>query len=309
MNVSLSQNFRSLAESLVSLFGSSIAIVQTDRISGGDINKAYALTLNNNKRVFMKANAKENVKFFTAEAAGISAIKKTSAIATPEVLCVGTDDGEKIGYSFLLQNFISGAKQRSDYWQDFARNLAAMHNADTSPFFDGNSENPRFGFFEDNFIGAAAQSNKISNNWIEFFRDRRLAPQFKAADSYFTQADRAQIEKLLSRLQNFLVEPEKPSLLHGDLWSGNAMPGPDGRAMLIDPACYVGHAEADLAMTELFGGFPKEFYEAYKEARPLQPGYEERRDLYNLYQLLNHLNLFGPSYLAPVKSIVAEYVG
>ena len=87
------------------------------------------------------------------------------------------------------------------------------------------------------------------------------------------------------------------------------MCGSDGNAMLIDPACYVGHAEADLAMTELFGGFPQEFYEAYREANPLQSGYENRRDLYNLYQLLNHLNLFGPSYLGPVKSIVAEYVG
>ena len=107
----------------------------------------------------------------------------------------------------------------------------------------------------------------------------------------------------------FLVEPEKPSLLHGDLWSGNVMCGPDGKAMLIDPACYVGHAEADLAMTELFGGFPPEFYEAYREARPLQDGYENRRDLYNLYQLLNHLNLFGATYLGPVLSIVSEYVG
>ncbi len=106
-----------------------------------------------------------------------------------------------------------------------------------------------------------------------------------------------------------MIEPEKPSLLHGDLWSGNVMCGPDGKAMLIDPACYVGHAEADLAMTELFGGFPPEFYDAYREARPLQPGYENRRDLYNLYQLLNHLNLFGPTYLGPVLSIVSEYVG
>ena len=188
----------------------------------------------------------------------------------------------------------------------FAQNLAAMHNADTSIYFE---KGGKFGFFQDNFIGARPQVNTPCDSWISFFRDNRLAPQFKDADSYFDSSDRALITKLLDHLEDFLIEPEKPSLLHGDLWRGNVMCGPDGKAMLIDPACYVGHAEADLAMTELFGGFPPEFYEAYCNSRPLQPGYENRRDLYNLYQLLNHLNLFGPSYLEPVKSIVAEYVG
>ena len=106
-----------------------------------------------------------------------------------------------------------------------------------------------------------------------------------------------------------MIEPKNPSLLHGDLWSGNVICGPEGKAMLIDPASYIGHAEVDLAMTELFGGFPEEFYSAYKKANPLEPDYENRRDLYNLYQLLNHLNLFGPTYLGPVLSIIDEYVG
>ena len=109
--------------------------------------------------------------------------------------------------------------------------------------------------------------------------------------------------------EEFLIEPEKPSLVHGDLWNGNVMCGPDGKAMLIDPACYIGHAEVDLAMTELFGGFPHSFYASYNEVRPLQPGYPTRRNLYNLYQLLNHLNLFGPGYLGSVQSIVEKYVG
>ena len=254
----------------------------------------------------MKANAKQNAAFFTAEAAGLTAIEKTGAIGTPEILCTGTDAGEDVGYSFLLLKFIKGGKQQKNYWQTFAQNLAAMHKADSSVYFENNG---KFGFFQDNFIGARPQINTPCDSWISFFRDNRLAPQFKSADSYFDETDRTQITKLLDHLEEFLVEPEKPSLLHGDLWSGNVMCGSDGNAMLIDPACYVGHAEADLAMTELFGGFPQEFYEAYREANPLQSGYENRRDLYNLYQLLNHLNLFGPSYLGPVKSIVAEYVG
>ena len=306
MNITLPPNYNSLAEALVSLFGNSVAIAETDRLHGGDINKAYGLNLNNGKKIFMKANAKQNAAFFTAEAAGLTAIAKTGAIGTPEILCTGTDDGEDVGYSFLLLKFIKGGKLQKNYWQELAKNLAAMHKADTSVYFENGG---KFGFFQDNFVGARPQKNTPSESWISFFRDNRLSPQFKAADSYFDENDRSQITKLLDHLEDFMVEPEKPSLLHGDLWSGNVMCGPDGQAMLIDPATYVGHAEADLAMTELFGGFPPEFYEAYREAFALQPGYENRRDLYNLYQLLNHLNLFGPTYLGPVLSIVAEYVG
>ena len=306
MKITLPPDYNSLAGALVALFGTSVAIAQTDRLSGGDINKAYGLTLTNGKHIFMKANAKQNAAFFTAEAAGLAAIAKTGAIATPGILCTGTDEGEEVGYSFLLLKYITGSKPQKNYWEVFAQNLAAMHNADTSIYFE---KGGKFGFFQDNFIGARPQVNTPCDSWISFFRDNRLAPQFKDADSYFDSSDRALITKLLDHLEDFLIEPEKPSLLHGDLWRGNVMCGPDGKAMLIDPACYVGHAEADLAMTELFGGFPPEFYEAYREANPLQSGYENRRDLYNLYQLLNHLNLFGPSYLGPVKSIVAEYVG
>ena len=306
MRFLLPPNYNSLAGALVSLFGNSVAIAETDRLSGGDINKAYGLTLTNGKHVFMKANAKQNAAFFTAEAAGLTAIEKTKAIGTPDILCTGTDDGEDVGYSFLLLKYINSSKPQKNYWEDFAKNLAAMHKADTSIYFENGG---KFGFFQNNFIGARPQVNTPSDSWISFFRDNRLAPQFKAADSYFDTNDRKLVTQLLDHLEEFLVEPEKPSLLHGDLWSGNVMCGPDGKARLIDPACYVGHAEADLAMTELFGGFPPEFYEAYREARPLQDGYENRRDLYNLYQLLNHLNLFGATYLGPVLSIVSEYVG
>lgn len=309
-NLNTIPNYTSLAGALVDLFGSSVAITQTDRLSGGDINKAYGLTLNTGDTIFMKANAKSNAAFFTAEAAGLQAIASTQAIGTPKILCTGTDDGEDVGYSFLLLGFIKSAGRRKDYWETFARELAAMHKADTRKLMmvEHVETTCTFGFTQDNFIGAGAQKNTPASKWIDFYRDCRLAPQFQRADSYFTAEDRAKITKLLDRLKDFLIEPEAPSLLHGDLWSGNVMCGPDGKAMLIDPATYVGHREADLAMTELFGGFPPEFYQAYREAAPLQPGYEERRDLYNLYQLLNHLNLFGPTYLDPVLSIVSEYV-
>ena len=322
-------DYTSLARALVELFGSSVKIVQTDRVSGGDINKAYGLYLNTGDKIFMKANAKENAAFFTAEAAGLNAIKSTGAISTPEILCTGTDDGEDVGYSFLLLKFIKSGGKKADYWETLGTELAAMHKANTSAFIkrgndktDSKSDkkstqskdntkaptNNKFGFFLDNFVGARAQKNTPSSSWIDFYRDYRLAPQFRDADSYFSSEDRKKITKLLDNLDHFLIEPAYPSLLHGDLWSGNVMCGPDGKAMLIDPACYVGNREADIAMTELFGGFGQEFYEAYKKAAPLEPGYEERRDLYNLYQLLNHLNIFGSGYLGPVLSIVSEYV-
>ena len=300
-------HYTSLASALVSLFGTSVAIARTDRVSGGDINKSYALTLTTGQRIFMKANAKENAAFFTAEAAGLSAIASTNSIGTPKILCTGTDDGQDVGYSFLLMEFIQGGKKKSDYFETLARELAAMHSADTAFFTKSGTKN--FGFFQDNFIGAREQKNTPGTSWITFFRNERLEPLFKAADKYFSDSDRTLNTKLMDNLEKFLVEPEKPSLLHGDLWGGNVIPNTDGKAILIDPACYVGHAEADLAMTELFGGFPSSFYDSYREAHPLQPGYEDRRDLYNLYQLLNHLNLFGPSYLQPVQSIVSEYVG
>lgn len=288
----------------MTLFGKSVAIQRTDRVMGGDINKSYALTLNTGDTIFMKANEKEKAASFTAEAAGLFAIAQTGTIRTPKILCAGTDDGEEVGYSFLLMEYINSGEKRSDYWEVLGRELAAMHQADAAAFCEQG-----FGFYEDNFIGARPQDNSSAATWIDFYRDKRLAPQFKAADSYLTSADRSRATKLLDHLEDFLIEPKAPSLLHGDLWSGNVMAGPDGKAMLIDPAAYVGHAEADLAMTELFGGFSPNFYQAYKEANPLEPGYEKRRDLYNLYQLLNHLNLFGQSYLGAVLSIVDEYVG
>ena len=323
------KNYNSLAGALVDLFGTTVKIAQTDRLSGGDINKAYGLTLNNGKHIFMKANAKDNAAFFTAEAAGLQAIADTHTIATPRILCTGTDDGEDVGYSFLLLEYIQSAGRRSDYWEVLGQELADMHKAlvgralrQAQGPLGQRAQGPQeqqvpelvegaphqYGFSQNNFIGARPQNNTWSDSWISFFRDYRLAPQFKSADSYFTPADRTKITKLLDNLDRFLVEPEYPSLLHGDLWAGNVMCGPEGKAMLIDPACYIGHREADLAMTQLFGGFPQAFYQAYTQAAPLQPGYEDRRDLYNLYQLLNHLNLFGPTYLEPVLSIVGEYV-
>ncbi len=297
------QRFSSLQQALCSLFKSSTRLVHTARISGGDINDAFRLELNDGITLFMKANKKENISFFTAEAAGLSAIAQTGSIGTPKVLGIGTDE-DRGGFSFLLLEYINSQRRTAGYWEIFAQQLADLHRADTSAFVSGGT----YGFCSDNYIGAGGQINTAHHSWIRFFRDCRLEPQFRRAEGYLGTSGMKKALRLLDRLDHILTEPEYPSLLHGDLWSGNVLPGPDGRARLIDPAVSVGHAEADLAMTELFGGFAQEFYDAYQKAAPLQPGYSRRRDLYNLYHMLNHLNLFGRSYLGSVERMMTQYL-
>ena len=263
-------------------------------ISGGDINDAYKLILTDGRQVVMKANRSAGLSFFQAEADGLEAIHATGTIGTPKVIDVGKDQQHG---AFLLLEWVEASPKPHDFWESFGRNLARMHQA---PAF-------HFGWGKDNYIGANPQINTPHDNWITFYRDCRLAPQFRNAQHYFDPSTRKCITRLLDHLEDHLVEPAHPSLLHGDLWSGNFITGNDGQAWLIDPAVYVGHAEADLAMTELFGGFAPAFYSAYQEVNPLQPGYEQRRDMYNLYHLLNHLNLFGGGYLSSVLRVLNRY--
>ena len=278
-----------LNDTLSSIFGATLS--GASPVLGGDINDAFHLTLTDRTRVFMKANRSASPAFFRAEADGLRAISATNAIRVPRVIGTGQDD--RFG-AFLLLEWVEPARQKPDYWEAFGHELADMHNAKAA----------RFGWDSDNYIGAGNQINTRRDSWVEFFRDCRLAPQFQKAMHCFDAADRRRITRLLDHLDTCLTEPAHPSLLHGDLWSGNFITGSDGHAWLIDPAVYVGHAEADLAMTELFGGFHSAFYGAYREVNPIEPGYGQRRDLYNLYHLLNHLNLFGNSYLGSVLNVV-----
>ncbi len=294
------KEYLSLDEAVCEVFGNEISVDRTVPVSGGDINDSYACELSDGTKVFMKSNRRENLDFFRREAEGLQAIDSTGTIKTPEVLAMGTDKDR----SFLLLSHISAVRPSSRFNENFGKRLADLHSAPTESFVKGG----RFGFIHDNYIGAGYQINTPCDKWIEFFRERRLKPQFERAAHYLDKDAIRKAEKLLDRLDRYLTEPEKPSLLHGDLWSGNYMTGNDGEAWLIDPAAYVGHAEADIAMTELFGGFSRDFYRSYKEARPLDRGYEDRKELYNLYHLLNHLNLFGGSYLYSVIRVLDRYV-
>lgn len=291
--------YPSLACAVAACRGAGVTIRRRSPVSGGDINRAECLRLSDGSALFLKSNARANERFFAAEALGLTAIAATGAIGTPTVLGRGVD-GER---AFLLMELVRSGRRAADYWERFGRELAALHRADTAALVPGG----RFGFLEDNFIGATPQRNTPADSWVDFFRTRRLEPQIQLASRWFDRPSSRSLLRLLDHLDERLPEPSQPALLHGDLWSGNFLTGADGRAWLIDPAAYVGHPEADLAMTELFGGFSAPFYRAYQEAAALEPGYPERRDLYNLYHLLNHLNLFGGGYLSSVLRTVERY--
>ena len=293
-----------LEEAIAVLFGGDLRIIGKRPVRGGDINESYCLSLSDGKTIFMKCNTLKNLSFFEAEVKGLEALGKTDTIGVPKVLGYGIDKTQKI--SFLLMEYLESAPKISGYWEVFGRELAALHQADCFDFAASGSHLP-YGFKTDNYIGASVQTNTPKESWLAFFRECRLLPQIKMAKRYFDLKMCKQSIKLLDHLDSYLAEPEFPSLLHGDLWSGNAVCGPNGKAWILDPAVYVGHFEAELAMTELFGGFPPSFYKAYNEINQIGSGYHDRKDLHNLYHLLNHLNLFGGSYLDTVRRILNRY--
>lgn len=293
----------SLENALSALYGADTAVTDRQPVYGGDINRSYRLGLSNGPSVFMKSNTPANLSFFEAESRALELLRRPGAIGVPQALALGTD--KRLGISFLLMEYLPSAPRIAGYWESFGRQLAALHRAGCAGL-TGAGGAP-YGLSFDNYSGATRQINTPHKKWSDFFRDCRLAPQIHLAGGALDGRMHRQADRLLERLDEYLPEPERPSLLHGDLWSGNALCGPDGKAWILDPAVYVGHHEADLAMTELFGGFAPAFYGAYNEVYPIDSGYIQRRELYNLYHLLNHLNLFGESYLYSVARILDHY--
>ncbi len=227
---------------------------------------------------------------FAREAEGLAALAATKTLRVPGVHLVGDN--------FLLLEDLQPAPRAADYWQQLGRGLAELHS----------HTHTTFGFAHDNYIGSTPQPNGWLADGCEFFAERRLSYQARLAHDAGRLAanEVTAIERIAARLSQ-LVPPQPASLLHGDLWAGNAISDAAGIPALIDPAAHFGWAEAELAMTALFGGFPSEFYAAYSEAHPLEPGWRERFDVYNLYHLLNHLNIFGSSYYAQVMAVVGRF--
>ncbi len=294
-------SYGSIEDGVKGCFGKDVKITGRSYVSGGDINDAFCLKLSDGTDVFVKSNTFDNFGFFVLEEKGLNAIASTGTIGTPGLICKGADRSG--GTAFLMMEMIPRCPMVKGFFSIFGRELAKLHMADTKEYVPGGN----FGFSSDNYIGASKQINTPKDTWMDFFRECRLKPQFERAGRYFENSHIRLVNALLDKLDKILVETEFPSLLHRDLWSGNFITGKDGKAWLIDPAVYVGHAEADLAMTELFGRLPEEFYKEYMSVYPIQPGYRDRKDLYNLYHLLNHLNLFGSSYLPSVLGIVKRY--
>ncbi len=230
-------------------------------------------------RRFLKTNDARFADAFAAEAGGLAALRN-AGLRSPEPLAHGVAGDQ----AFLLMEFLQ--LQSNGDFAALGKMLAAAHHHTA----------PRFGWQRDNYIGTTPQANGWCDDWAKFWRERRLLPQLELAR-------RNGFDLKINSL-DLVLEKHRPraSLLHGDLWSGNAAFTSIGAPVVFDPAVYYGDREADLAMTELFGGFPREFYKAYREAFPLPPGHELRKHLYNLYHLLNHLNLFGGGYLGQVKA-------
>lgn len=244
------------------------------------------------KGEFIKTAAAADLGRFEAEVAGLAALRATGAIRVPEVIAC-TVEGHQA--RLMLEYFdLRGLDRRSG--AALGRALANLHR---------NLDN-QFGAAHDNYIGATPQINAPHRNWARFFADCRLTPQLDwALGNGMDRVLVARGRDLAERLAAFFVDyAPAPSLLHGDLWSGNACALADGTPVIFDPAVYYGDREADLAMAELFGGFPESFFAAYREAWPLDSGFETRKTLYNLYHILNHFNLFGPSYLGQAKRMI-----
>jgi fructosamine-3-kinase len=243
----------------------------------------------------MKENSARFKNMFHAEATGLEVLRVPGGPRVPEPIAVHGDSDSQ----FIIMSYIAEGPRGKNYWEQFGRSLATLHR----------HHGEAFGFKEDNYIGSTPQANTPSSHWPEFFGTYRLGYQIGLAATQ-TLADASLVlktETLISKLGELLPNDARPSILHGDLWGGNVMADEDGTAVIIDPAAYWGHFEADLAMTELFGSFPSIFYDAYKELLPISPEYGERKEIYNLYHVLNHLNMFGSSYASQANAIVNRF--
>lgn len=258
--------------------------------SGGCIHDSFRID-GDGERYFVKTNTAGLADAFAAEADGLAALN-AAGMRAPRPL----GNGVAASRAYLVMEYLD-LSRRGD-WAAMGRVLAAMHRATGG----------QFGWRRDNFIGATPQSNRPHDDWTGFWHDARLLPQLALAERNGLGSRLIDTGERLAEMLPVLLAGHAPqaSLLHGDLWSGNAAFLADGSPVLFDPAVYFGDREADLAMTELFGGFPPSFYAAYSEAWPLDPGYELRRDIYNLYHVLNHANLFGGGYAAQAQALIGR---
>jgi protein-ribulosamine 3-kinase len=259
-------------------------------LGGGDINSAYRLQ-GKDRSYFVKLNRRALADMFAAEFAGLREIAAVGAIRAPAPVV----HGEAGTQAYLVLEYLEFGASTRQSQRLLGQQLAGLHR----------QRQPYFGWHRDNTIGSTPQINSRCDDWTAFWRDQRLGFQLRlAAGNGYTGRLQTQGERLCATLNGcFDGYRPQPSLLHGDLWAGNSAADSQGRPVIFDPACYYGDREADIAMTELFGGHGNDFYQGYNESWPLDPGYPVRKLLYNLYHVLNHLNLFGGGYLRQAENM------
>lgn len=266
-------------------------IIKTETVSGGCINSAYLLK-SKNQSFFIKFNQPDLLPMFEAEFAGLNEIAQTNSIKVPSPITTGLVSDK--AYIVLERVRFTSNTPRSS--EKLGQQLAALHKTQQS----------YFGWQQNNTIGSTEQINRKSNDWIKFWRKNRLGFQLTLAEKNGYSHKLIQSGYSLSENLDYFFQNHnpQPSLLHGDLWSGNANTDQHGDPVIYDPACYYGDRETDIAMTELFGGFNSAFYTEYHKSYPLNSGYPLRKTLYNLYHILNHLNLFGTGYQQQAKNMI-----
>lgn len=285
---------KSVESTLSTQFEKQVEISEIRSVGGGCINEAFSLNTNAG-RYFIKYNsAVAYPAMFKKEAAGLKILADAKAISVPKVIA----SGESGKLAFLILEHIENGTPDRNFWNEFGTKLADLHR-NTSDYF---------GLDHDNYIGSLIQSNRVHPDFISFLISERIELQLKEARNKgaFSQSETRYFDSLFNTLPN-IIPAEKPALIHGDLWSGNYMITANASPCLIDPAVYYGHREADIAMTQLFGGFKPEFYHAYNQAWPMEKGWQKRMDIFNLYPLLVHVNLFGGGYAAQVLRIIRQF--
>ncbi len=273
------------------------SITKIRDLSGGCINNVYQIIMASGKNYLLKTNSNSPDDMFAKEAHGLNELQKANAVRVP---------GTKIfSDNYIVIEFIESGRKSHSFFEAFGKQFADLHR------YKGSA----FGFYEDNYIGSNPQKNLTRGNedkdWTEFYLNKRLVFQLMLCEKngYATEELRKGFRSLENRIGEILKgTDEEPALLHGDLWNGNYMVDDKGDPCIIDPAVYYGHREADLGMTKLFGGYPAEFYSSYNESYPLKDGWEYRENIYKLYHVLNHLNLFGGGYYAQAVSIIKFYL-
>jgi fructosamine-3-kinase len=281
--------WENIAYDLAAATGVTAELQRQGEVGGGCINEASHIRYGDTD-YFVKLNSARQADMFAAEAAGLAALRQCKALRIPAPVCHGSDAQS----AWLVLEYLPlGGRGNA---QALGEGLAAMHRVTRD----------RYGWERDNTIGSTPQQNTPGDDWTEFWRERRLRFQLELAARHGHGGRlQARGELLLDSLaQLFDGYTPAASLLHGDLWSGNHAYTQAGEPAIFDPAVYYGDRETDLAMTELFGGFGAGFYGAYENAWPLDPGYRTRKTLYNLYHILNHLNLFGGGYLGQAQGMI-----